>query len=432
MHHNVTIKTDSAHTVPARANASSAHLKWVGLMACLMMGLLLCGNTYAATPDNTLDSIVDLYREHASGWEDSLRGYATSLFWILAVIDFTWTGIKLALRQAEFSEWMADFVNQILFIGFFYALLLHSSVWAKDIINAFMQAASQASTAASGVGAITPSNIFGVGLNMAHVVMTHLSLFSPAESAGLMIAALLIVICFALIAAFMVIALVEAYVVMSAGVFFMGFGGSRWTQDYAMKMVTYTVAVGAKLFVLQLLIGLGESLIQSWVANFDAKDQSIFIMTGAAIVMLVLTKSIPELVQGLISGASLTHGSALTGSAGAAVKTATAVAGGAVGMGMAGASASRLASVQMASTAAQGLSNPGTRAGLMANNLVSAGLEDVGRRLSGQAHHGAAGARMAGSMAYKTAQMQSDLEKPTAPREPQTSSSTQQDNRIYV
>jgi inhibitor of KinA sporulation pathway (predicted exonuclease) len=69
----------------------------------------------------------------------------------------------------------------------------------------------------------------------------------------------------------------------------------------------------------------------------------------------------------------------------------------------------------------------------MANNLIHAGLEDVGKRLSGQAHHGAAGARMAGSMAYKSAQMQSDLDKPVPPHEPQATPGTQQeDNRIYV
>jgi type IV secretion system protein TrbL len=263
--------------------------------------------------------------------------------------------------------------------------------------------------------------------------MTQLSLFSPAESLGLMIASLIIVICFALIAAFMVITLVEAYVVMSAGVFFMGFGGSRWTQEYAMKMISYTVSVGAKLFILQLLIGLGESMIEGWAqpGAFDAKDQNIFIMVGAAIVMLALTKSIPELVQSLISGASVTHGSALTGAAGAAIQTAATIAGGAIGAGMAGKAASKLAGMQVASAASKGEA-PGSRMGLIANNLASAGAQDVGRRLSGQAHHGTAGARMAGGMDYKAAEIKAEMDKPQPPASPQVSEAPSDNNRIYT
>ena len=38
-------------------------------------------------------------------------------------------------------------------------------------------------------------------------------------------------VCFALMAAFMVLALVESYLVISLGVLLMAFGGSRWTKD---------------------------------------------------------------------------------------------------------------------------------------------------------------------------------------------------------
>ena len=41
----------------------------------------------------------------------------------------------------------------------------------------------------------------------------------------------------------------------------MAFGGSRWTKDFAVSTVRYTVSVGAKLFVLQLLVSIGTGLI---------------------------------------------------------------------------------------------------------------------------------------------------------------------------
>ena len=100
--------------------------------------------------------------------------------------------------------------------------------------------------------------------------MNQASMFHPGDTVGLMIAALLILICFALITAFMVLALVESYVVISAGVLMMGFAGSRWTKEYAFKVMTYAVSVGAKLFILQLLIGVGETMIDGWVTADQA------------------------------------------------------------------------------------------------------------------------------------------------------------------
>ena len=40
-------------------------------------------------------------------------------------------------------------------------------------------------------------------------------------------------VCFALIAAWMVVTLVQSYIVIAAGVLNMAFGGSRWTKDIA-------------------------------------------------------------------------------------------------------------------------------------------------------------------------------------------------------
>ena len=72
---------------------------------------------------------------------------------------------------------------------------------------------------------------------------TGSSIWSPAASVGLIIAGLVIEVCFALIAACMVLALVESYLIISMGVLFMAFGGTRWTKDFAISTVRYTVSV---------------------------------------------------------------------------------------------------------------------------------------------------------------------------------------------
>ena len=91
----------------------------------------------------------------------------------------------------------------------FYALLTNSNSWASAIVNSFRSAANQAVTASGGQSLIAPSDIFAIGLNMANKVLDQTSIWSPQSSAGLIIFALVLVVCFALIAAFLVLALVN-------------------------------------------------------------------------------------------------------------------------------------------------------------------------------------------------------------------------------
>ncbi len=178
----------------------------------------------AEVANNSLDKIVTLYRDKASSWETALRNYALTLFFLLAAIEFGVSVIRLALRGSDASEWLAELVNQVLFLGFFLALLDNSSTWAKAIVDSFRTAANQAAISSGGSSNLAPSDIFDTGLSIASKVADQTSLFSPASSLGLIVCALVILICFALIAAFLVVSLVESYVVISAGVLLMGFG----------------------------------------------------------------------------------------------------------------------------------------------------------------------------------------------------------------
>lgn len=251
----------------------------------------------AEVASNSLDKIVTLYRDKASSWETTLRNYALTLFFLLAAIEFAVSAIRLAFRGSDASEWLAELVNQVLFLGFFLALLNNSSAWAKAIVDSFRAAANQAAISSGGSSNLAPSDIFDTGLSIASKVADQTSLFSPASSLGLIVCALVILISFALIAAFLIVSLVESYVVISAGVLLMGFGGSRFTKDYAVRTMTYAVSVGAKLFVLQLLIALGQQIFQALSQSFEAKTTDIFVVVGSAIVMMALVKIVPEMIQ---------------------------------------------------------------------------------------------------------------------------------------
>lgn len=385
------------------------------IVATSMIGVCTAHAQSAAV----LDQMVNQFRDQSAGWEGQLRSFALRTFGILAVIELAWASIQLAFRGADVGEWLAEIVNQILFLGLFLALLENSVTWGQIIVDSFRQAAGSV-----GSTGIAPSDVFATGVNLAQKVISQMTIWAPAASVGLIIAGLVIEACFALIAAFMVLALVESYLIISMGVIFMAFGGSRWTKDLAVSTIRYAVSVGAKIFVLQLLVSIGSGLIHQWEASFhDVTAASLCILVGCSIVLLALVKVIPETMQRIVNGSSMASGSALSGAAAAVGGAAGAVAAGIAGGGPMAGNAYRLAAAQLDQRDEQG-SAPQSRigraaalTGYTAKNLAGAHVADVGRRLSGNpgGRYGSPTWRMSADLANRHRLVRDDLGKPKRP-----------------
>jgi type IV secretion system protein TrbL len=354
----------------------------------------------AAGTDNSLDQITSLYQNCAKQWEAVLGGYALRLFWLLAAIEFAWAAIRLAFRNADLAEGLAELVNQIFFIGFFFALLINATRCTGAIVDSFKLAASETLKQSGAAPGIAPSDIFDTGLNVASAVFNLWTVTSVSMSLAATIGAFIIVICFALIAAAMIMALVESYIVLSAGVLLLGFGGSRWTKDFALKTVVYAVSVGAKLFMIQLIAGLGAKIIFGWVdlLSQPANDPSsnlpatggnglttTLVIIGSALVLLVLVRNIPDMIQGLINGASLGVNTGLIAATGQLAAAAGQMGRSVYALGMMIQGARELKAEQGQQIEA-GLRDP-VSAGQpsIMRNMRQAASEHIGSRLSGRA-----------------------------------------------
>ena len=227
-------------------------------LALVLALFVIAPESQALATNNFLDSVVTTYQTKTVAWEGVLRNYALSLFWILAGIEFVWSSIKLAIKGADISEFLAELLNRILYIGFFLTLLLNSSAWSTAIVDSFRQAGSAAVAAAGGTGGIAPSNVLDAGWEILQQVVASMNLWDPGDTLLIALAAIIILIAFALTTALLIMALVESYFVISSGVILMGFGGSQWTNQFAVNTIRYAVSVGAKLFMVQLVIGLGR------------------------------------------------------------------------------------------------------------------------------------------------------------------------------
>lgn len=377
-----------------------------------------------------LDQMVARFQAVSAGWEPALQGYALDLFGLLAVIQFVWAMIRIALQRGDFADVLAVLVNQIIYLGLFYWLLTTTTTWGPDIINSFRQAAAHAS---GGTQMLTPSAVFAAGVNIAGTIMAQVSIMHPGATVGFIICGLVVLACFAWIAATMILVLAQSFFVANAGVILMGFGGSAWTQDLAISVIRTTLAVGVRLFALQLVASVGTAFVQQWSQQFNAVTaQSIMIEIGQALVLAVLTKTIPDMFGQMVGGANFAHGGALFGAGAAAVGVAAGAAGaagyiaaGAVGTGALAGSAARLAGTQMAGRDAAG-SAPSSRigraaslVGMTAGNVASAAATDIGRRLSGQgAFHGMSVWRQNADLTERNRLMTEDQAAPPPPPPP--------------
>jgi type IV secretion system protein TrbL len=345
-----------------------------------------------------IDQITQAFQTRTTGWEAALQAVALRTFMELAAAEFTWAMFRLAFQRATFDDIMAALFNEVLFIGLFLWLLESMGTIGPAIINSMRDAAQTA----SGTPTITPGEIFAGGVNIASFILNKMSMWHIEASAGLMLAGIVVDCCYALIVACMILALVEGYFIVAAGIIFMSFGATRWTSDIAVSVLRATLSIGAKLFTVQLIASIGTQFVQQWVTQFNTlTSTNLLVIIGVSVVLLVITKTVPETIQRMISGVSLAHGGSLIG-AGAEVAAgvagvglgATALAASVVGAGATAIGAGRLASAQMASKVAAGTA-PSSRArravsmaGSTIRNYGSANVTDIGRRLSGAGTYG--------------------------------------------
>ncbi|HAM3985209.1 P-type conjugative transfer protein TrbL [Escherichia coli] len=299
------------------------------LLFLVLASVLVAGNAMAANDlshaDTSVQGLLDLVLQQSHQWSGKLYYYAIRLFWLLATIQFVWTLMPLVMKQADFGEIVGELLRFVMVIGFFLAVMTYSVEWSTAIVDSFRDAAASA----SGLGrALEPGDMLAVALDFGRTMVEGISVFSPAKGILIAVCAVLVLACFAFIAAFMFVTLVESYVIINASVLFFGFGGSQWTRDFAIAPMRFTVAIGAKLFVFTLIVGLIVQSAKQWLAAYTNDEASLMTMVGLALVCCYLTKTIPDLIGGMISGTSTGGGSAIggmavAGAAGAAAAAAT-------------------------------------------------------------------------------------------------------------
>ena len=294
----------------------------------------------------------------AKGWETTIMDAARSLFWILAGIEIGIAAVWLAIQAASLDSWFAELVRRIMFIGFFAFVLDQGPTFARAVVDSLFQIGS-------GGGSASPAEVFDAGIRVASQ-MSQQAQFGVFEDNALAIAAVLamgiVVICFSLVAAIFVSVMVEMYVGLLAGMIMLGLGGSSFTKDFAIRYLVYAFGVGMKLMALVMISRIGSEVLiglaQAPTAESDQFITTLAIAGISVVVFIIIAMYVPNIMQGVVQGASVTGGMETIRHGGQAASFAAGagfLAAGAAGAGFAAAQAARAAGSSIAGAAARGV-----------------------------------------------------------------------------
>lgn len=331
-----------------------------------MLFFIFCAlSSHVFANADTIQNLQDSFRDQTALWFGPLQDIAIWTLLTLATISWAWSAAQMVLRNADFQEFVVELVRLVMFTGFFMALILNAQDWSSALIEGFMWSANRVSGSGIAPGYnLNPAGILERGFILSDQIVGAAGTLTYLAFAILALVGLAI---YALIAAYTFVVFAEMYVVTAAGVLLLGFGGSQWTADYARRYLTYCVSIGAKLYVIFLVVGLGEQFIYNWAIGLDKSDLStVLSILGVLIVLLILVKMIPDIIQGIITGASIGNATpTVWGMASAAGGVVAGAVAGTAGAAMAVREASKLSGTQLGGDVSSGFagssSNPSTR-----------------------------------------------------------------------
>jgi P-type conjugative transfer protein TrbL len=247
-----------------------------------------------------LDGLTDAYRTASHAWLARLVPVARGTFGVLAGIEVGLSGIVYGLRKHALDDIASRFILKFAILAGLLGVVTNSTVWLQPVVDGFAAAGERAIGA---TGTVNPSDVVDIGVAIAGRLLTALDavgvLAHPATAVFAAVSALIVVVAYVLVAAQLVLALIESYVVLTAGVVFLGFAACRATAGIADGFLTHVVRLGVRIFLLYLVVSLGSELSRGWAATISADQlfgpaSPIGQVLAGAIIFALLAIRIPE------------------------------------------------------------------------------------------------------------------------------------------
>jgi type IV secretion system protein TrbL len=252
-----------------------------------------------------LDNTQTAYRNTVSTWLGPISAIARRLFVVLAAIEVAVSGTLYALRRDSLDEMASKFLLKFIILSVVLMLITSAGYWLKPIINGLALAGQ---VGGGGVSNLGPSGIVDMGLRIAWGMIDTTGLpisFASLETAFYALTSrLVITFAFVAVAVMVVLTWVEAYVALAGGVLFLGFGGMRATAQFAENYLAFLFYIGARLFVLYLLLGVGITIMQNQIASMPPAmtPPQMGELLAMSVIFAAITLRVPTSIASRVAG----------------------------------------------------------------------------------------------------------------------------------
>jgi type IV secretion system protein TrbL len=297
----------------------------------------------SAATGNTdfVSEVFDKYQTQTKEMTQVLKTSVTYWFGIAAALEICLIGVRAILgKSGDLGEAMKELCMTIFIICFFWVCFQKYEVWTNDLREIFKELAKRA----TGTEQVATDAPFLEGLRIVQIMLIQMKQFAVTDVAnrlGFMIAAGIVMFIFALISAHVLLIKCEAVIAMSGAIVLLPLGACGILRSYAQNVLKYILAVMFKLFVMELVIGVGTRFITNFshagvtrgineygaytITVSSVQFQELLPIIGASVILLALVNTLPETAAGIVNGGTVGGGS------GAGIGAAASAIGGAVG-----------------------------------------------------------------------------------------------------
>ena len=261
--------------------------------------------------DGIMNTVLKRFDDAASSWAITLTAAASRLFWSLVLISLVWTGGQMLLRKADIGEFFAELFRFTVVTGFFWWLLTNA-VTGMNIAGTVISSMQQLGTQAGGLGSakLDPGTVIDIGFGLFDktlVAVEKLGWNDWDMAIAMIFLGGVILAILALIAVNLLLLLATSWIVLYAGIFYLGFGGSRWTSDIAINYYRTILGIAVQLLTMILVIAIGKAFLEDFANQISSHTtiQELAVMMVVSIILFVLTDKVPATMAGIITGASV-------------------------------------------------------------------------------------------------------------------------------
>lgn len=260
------------------------HATVVGFILSVLVVALLAApkDVFAQSFDITGISTIE---SQANGWFTIAQGWAMKTYTALFVIELTMLGVQGVLFRDNLGEFMASATLKVFTAGFFMWLIVNAGPFFHGVVNGLRDAGQQLGTDQSGVVTVTLMGLGSAALLLGAASGGHLTDIATSLTPNLFVGtgptgvgnsasqghmlfsffmssiAFMVVMSMAGIVIQYAMITIESYIVMGAGVLYLGFSGTKFTMPFAQGYMSYAMNVGTKLFTFYLLLGAVQPLL---------------------------------------------------------------------------------------------------------------------------------------------------------------------------